>query len=368
MRDPFILDEKLSQFVSSTQDSVLLSSEFLFDEIMQWCDADECGSYPLKLDAVVKKHGFESLSVLLFIRNPISHASSLWQQRIKRHGETRYLADFLNDGAIPYPLLVSRFLDVLEKVPCARVFVRNYSLVSSELLSTVSHWLGAERHLFKLPQISIVNRSLTFGELELQRQLNIEIGISGELLSDRFCQELPNIPADIFPIPLADQKAYWETLATPVLNVNSRINKSQGYQFDQVHDVTDQQSFDLNSKQLAIVARSIKDAVALDSTVALQAALTECGGLRAEREALRGERDALRGERDALLGERDALIDQREAVIRENAVLRERRDIAISKVQELKRWPLKYFCKQFLGKARRLVKRTLSSGAEIPRH
>jgi hypothetical protein len=258
LRDPLVLDERLSQFASHTENSVLLSSEFLFDEILSWADGTSTESHIVNLQHIVEKHGFESISVLLFIRNPISHASSLWQQRVKRHGEVRSLAEFIREGSLAHPPLVLRLLVTLDKVPRARVAVRNYSSVSSDLLAPVTEWLGVRRETFSLPSVNNINRSLTFGELELQRQLNMEIGVSGDLLIDRLCEELPDIKADTFPVPHELQRWYWESLESSVKEVNARIAEPHKYRFDQVFGVRDQKDYRFESAQLSVIARSIK--------------------------------------------------------------------------------------------------------------
>ena len=363
-RDPFILDEKLTRLGSDTPDSVLLSSEWLFDEIIGWSNADPDNSYPMRLDEVVRKHGFEDISVLLFIRNPISHASSLWQQVVKRHGETRQFADFLK-VLKPFPPRVALFLDILEQVTCAQVFVRNYSLVGSDLVSTTSDWLGIDKGLLELPPVKIVNRSLTLGELELQRHLNIELGPSGELWSNPVCEELPNLKADIFPISPKDQMAHWESLADWVQNVNSRIEESQGYKLDQICDGPQEENFMLNSAQMAVLARSFKTNEAAQ-TAALRAALTNSDALRADRDALRADRDALRADRDALSAARDALITQQEANFRERDILIARRNSLKTECDELRSKPLRQFCKRILNKAQNLKGRDLRHRTNIP--
>jgi len=56
---------------------VVLSSEEFFPRLAQYDD-------PAVLPRAARAAGFERVAILMFVRNPVGHAASLWQQYLKR--------------------------------------------------------------------------------------------------------------------------------------------------------------------------------------------------------------------------------------------------------------------------------------------
>ena len=80
----------------------VLSSEEFFPRLARYED-------PAVLPRAALAAGFGRIEILLFIRNPVGHAASLWQQYVKTGGGTAPIEAFFEKYSVPE--LVARFLD-----------------------------------------------------------------------------------------------------------------------------------------------------------------------------------------------------------------------------------------------------------------
>src|SRR5699024_2202324 len=126
----------------------------------------------------------------LFIRDPIEHASSWYQQSIKRAGNTGSIDSWYETEYID-PIRVGNIIDLVAHEPNIDLTVWNYSKRKHDLLALVAQWLDIPADSLATPPHAVVNRSLTSGELEMQRAINRYLGRSGRLVSDRLCNRLP---------------------------------------------------------------------------------------------------------------------------------------------------------------------------------
>lgn len=207
----------------------------------------------------MKAHGFERVSVLLFIRNPISHFSSAYQQQVKRLGATETIDERADKYFLPNTVLT--FLKQAKAHPEITVEVRNYSVVGHDLRGVVSDWLRVPQAELTSPEIGRINRSMTAAELELQRCLNMVLGPCGDLLSDPLCEKLPHIPSDpIHPSPQA-QDRLWRRLRPSMEGVNEQIKILHHYRFDRIDGWKPPDRHHFSSDQLHVIGNSIGKAI-----------------------------------------------------------------------------------------------------------
>ena len=134
------------------------------------------------------------LHVLLYLRDPVDHAVSHYQQSVKRGNYTGTLADSL--GLYRLPAQTLRVLEVLRGAG-AEVTILNYSRHRARLLPTLENWLGLAPGTLEIPPVAQVNRSPTRAELELQRLVNAsEARQSWRVVSDPLCNQLPEIRSE----------------------------------------------------------------------------------------------------------------------------------------------------------------------------
>lgn len=176
---------------------VLLSSEVLFHDILD-------GKLDGLLEALQNSQ-FESINILVFIRDLVEHASSSYQQMVKRGGATASVEDVFS--RYRQPELVSKFIDRFQELSGFNITIRNYSNCKESLLDEVEEWLDLPEKTLKEPSIKNINRSMTRSELRFQKGVNGYLGKSGQLVSDRLCNSLPDIASEQALPSEDDQKA-----------------------------------------------------------------------------------------------------------------------------------------------------------------
>ena len=231
--------------------AVLFSRERLFHELLDHKDVLDglrgCGV---------------PVQVVLFIRNPVSHAVSRYCQDVKRGGFTSELPESLK--AYDFPRKVTAFLDHMNArdVP---VTVRNYSVHAGRLLKTVWDGLGLNVDAMVEPLVRRVNRSMTRSEIAIQKAFNAIYGhMSSRFISDRLCDELPDFPVEGGPpLTRADYDRFVDHVQPMIEDANTRIAVNERYvieAFDtlQTWSDTDERGLDLNTAQVDVLRRSIK--------------------------------------------------------------------------------------------------------------
>jgi hypothetical protein len=195
------------------------------------------------LSRIAEQHGFGRVSVLLFIRDPMGHVSSAWQQAVKRGGACQGIEDFYREYVFlqednyrkyAFPPNVACTLETLAKCNGVEVRVRNYSRCKGRLLEETAAWLGLPKDALKQPTATRVNRSMTSAELVLQMALNSQLGHSGRLLSDPLCEQLTDIEPDVIRPSLAVQEHCWNALSDAIERVNAHVPEEHRYQYDPV--------------------------------------------------------------------------------------------------------------------------------------
>lgn len=154
------------------------------------------------------------LKVLCFLRDPVDHAVSVYQQRVKRGGYTGTLADSLDKYEIP-----GRTVAVLQALRDmgAEITVLNYSRHRDDLLPVMERWLDLPADALTRPAVGQVNRSMTNAELEFQRLMNTHMGTAaGRFVSDPLCNQLPDIKSERPPLDEPSLAAFLDRMATEI--------------------------------------------------------------------------------------------------------------------------------------------------------
>lgn len=199
-----------------------------------------------------------SINILLFLRDPVEHCCSRYQQLIKRGGRTESIEETFDSYDIPEKVNV--VLDYIDGLG-ANVEVVNYSVNKGSLLKCVESWLSLPSDTLELPPHPVVNRSLTKSELMLQRELNAQVGDKcGNIIADQLCNQLPSIKSSDIRPPLDIQSRLWDRLESDIDKVNSRIPSDAVYKRER--DVKpsadpDSDDFSFNKDQLRIIAESL---------------------------------------------------------------------------------------------------------------
>lgn len=222
------LDRQLSQKYLKNKKAALFSSEFiplLFVE----SNGQEY------LETIAAKYGFDTINILLFVRNPISMAVSALQQGIKNRGVQIEVLDSAqkNSNNIHKKLItIEDFIIRLKNCKKVTLTIRNYSYCSHRLMEEVASWLVVPVENFRLSTLKRVNRSLTYSELIFQSSLNKVLGSSGNFFAHALCERLTDVEPEKLLPPLSVQQAIWNEVKDTIERLNKDIPENQRYQCD----------------------------------------------------------------------------------------------------------------------------------------
>lgn len=175
------------EYRGSEYNTVLFSSELFFNDFREGTD------FYNKLRSLDGE-----ITILCFTRDLFDHFRSSYGQYIKRGNGTISIEEFANKYKVY--LNLKKVLDVVESLQI-KIVIRNYSHCFSNLEDTfVELILGdrAKAFLEEAKYINVkVNRSLTYGELEVQRLFNLYAHQStSAFVSDIMVDNLPNLVSD----------------------------------------------------------------------------------------------------------------------------------------------------------------------------
>lgn len=230
----------------------LFSDENLFQRLIT-------PSFVEQLEARKRELAVSQVSILLFIRDPLDHACSGYQQTIKRGGKTWSVDEFFENYHLPRR--VRRFMDDYAQAGVS-LHVRNYSRCRSHLLAEVESWLQCAPLIE--PPTPVVNRSLTRAELAFQRSLNAQLEGGAHFVADALCEKLPEIQAEPVRPSMAAQKALLARLNDAIVAVNERLPESQRYATELLPDQTpDNDSLlNLSVEQIDVIAAALGGKIA----------------------------------------------------------------------------------------------------------
>lgn len=245
---PLKLVATARQALEQAENAVLLSNENLFHTFL---NDPELMTQVTELGARVH--------IVLFTRNPLDHAMSVYGQSVKRGGATHSFEEFLPSYRIPAKVV--QFVTMARAVD-ARVSVLNYSNHANHLTHSFADVLGIDAARLIQPPVARVNRSLTRSELELQRLFNAHWGRkSSRFVSDALCNDLPDIPSEALAISEHAFGQFTARMAEAVSEVNALVDAGEAYVMQPVGEVvrSDAQDahFTFTTAQLDVIARSV---------------------------------------------------------------------------------------------------------------
>ncbi|MEM8728284.1 MAG: hypothetical protein AAGF79_00075 [Pseudomonadota bacterium] len=179
------------------------------------------------LAAFCAHHDIGQVEVLMFLRDPILHAESTYQQMVKRGGITEDVDPTFEQYV--QPQLVCDALDRdFGPVPL-RWHVFNYDRNKTALLEIAERFLGLPAGVLERGGDPVVNRSMTAGELMVLRGLNAQDPKAAQALADAWCNEVPDVDSEpAFPSrPI--QKAMLRRQAEAIKEIHTRLDPAQQY-------------------------------------------------------------------------------------------------------------------------------------------
>ena len=210
-------DDWTRHFADTGSENILISAEHLIKKVVA-SPEEELG----KWEAWGRDLGAERIAVLLFIRDPVDHAASVFQQAFKTGKiQAASLSQFFLDYNRP-----RNHLDAIRNLMANGSFevsVFNYSRCKSDLGSVAASWLGVDPETFKEAPASVVNRGLTFAELRLVGSLARIEPTSGLSLGNAFSNSLPDLkPFRVLPSEDV-QKQMLEKLAPAMAEIEKIV-------------------------------------------------------------------------------------------------------------------------------------------------
>jgi len=247
--------EAMDQGAAAPPGDLVFSSEYLCRDLAR-------PEFRARLQDFLDQGGFGRLCVLLLLRDPVSMASSSYQQQVKAGGLGLSLDEFA--GTWDQLWLVEPALDFLDTLPCAEVSVHNYAMVKDRLLALVEGWLGLPGALHLRPVSGRVNRSLAPAELELQRQINLRITSESDVqwarqFSAELVRRLPDLPCRPGRPSLEVQLALWERLGPVIGRINARVPEAARYLRERDIGAAAPADTQLSDEQLAVLAGILVD-------------------------------------------------------------------------------------------------------------
>lgn len=203
------------------RDKVFFSAERLFRSFAQEKEWEQ------RLIAFCSHHDVGAVEVLMFLRDPIPHAESSYQQMVKRGGATESV-DKTFENYVQPELVRAALTRQYGDLPI-RWHVYNYDRHKTELIELTESFLGLPEGTLVRGDDRPVNRSMTAGELNILRGLNGHDPVAASLLADALCNDVPEVKSEtVFPTH-AVQKAMLARLAEAIADVDGMIDPAEHY-------------------------------------------------------------------------------------------------------------------------------------------
>jgi hypothetical protein len=223
MGNGYVLEEALASWrpawqlrqLAGDQPTLLFSGEQLIKT---------CASWLPRLVQLAPAAGIERVDLLLFVRDPLEHAHSLYGEMVKAHGYSGSLDQWISASHGVLPKL-ERFLALQAQMPTSHLCVHNYSRAPGQLLEQCGQWLGLPADAWTAPAAgrARVNRSLSQAELRLMRVLNARLGPAAAAVGRALveCCAAPAEPAVV--AGLEAQASFIERLTPLVQQLNPQL-------------------------------------------------------------------------------------------------------------------------------------------------
>lgn len=234
-RATLLADASYHALVTEGSDTVVLSAERLFFPLSDGAD----------LFASYAPH-FDTVNIVLFIRDPLEFVTSWYTQRVKRGDFTGSLDDFVMASGF-FTSHMDRIEGILDLCARAgyRLTVRNYSRLAVPLDDVIEGVLGLSRGTLIRPPSRKVNRGLTRSELYLQQRLHHHLGrefnlflgtkrvtsrgIAYEIVAKALCTGLPELDAEYAALSAPVHEEFCRRIDAGIAKVNARLPESERY-------------------------------------------------------------------------------------------------------------------------------------------
>lgn len=174
--------------------------------------------------------GFDEVKILLFVRNPLDHAVSLWNQLSKSHYKILYpkLDDYFREYS--FPATIQEYLEKILKEEKVTLEVYNYDSCKKQMLPITERWLGLEPGFFSKSDEEVVNRSLHPEELDVLIRHKIKVD-SGETLKNDLMEATGHSTSSLFVPLLSVQQEMWERNHRHIAFINALLPETEKLQF-----------------------------------------------------------------------------------------------------------------------------------------
>ena len=254
----------LRKMVTRGDETLLLSNEGLFFRLK-----------PHGLLDVMRENAPEAdFEVLIYVRDPMDHAVSKYQQQVKRGGSTETFEEFLK--TYNHPAVVANFIRWLEAQDIP-VHVRNYSRHRSDLLQSFEALLGVSTSVLTPPDVKNVNRSMTNSEIALQIAFNkTMLTAASKFISDPLCEQLPNIRSERPEATPEALDAFLKRMTRLISQhgLDARLGEAERYHIPPLDEVTarfdapdPERTFSFSRAQLEVLVASVSEEIRTGSSV-----------------------------------------------------------------------------------------------------
>lgn len=208
-------------------DSLLLSAEVIFESIVLALN-ESPGKIEQELE-YIRSLGFTEIHFLLLIRSPVERIVSRLNQRIKMGihdsmpDENHYQSFALESSFRK----VSQFLDFLENRPDCTLTLLNYEAIKNDIITALGNWLKLPSGALKSPEVSRINRSLTYQELYTLTRIKGSGRSNIPSIGFNWIRELPDLEVKKI-YPSADiQEMIWQINEPYLKRINSILPEDQ---------------------------------------------------------------------------------------------------------------------------------------------
>lgn len=212
-----------------------------------------------RLYETVVRLGFSDVRILVYVRDPMQSGVSYWLQKVKRHGNTLDLDDFLVETRFVQErmAMTAELLELLSKRKGFSINAFNYASCKSDILSSVCRWLEVDRVILSTPPVQRVNRSLDPGEARLQLELNRVLGPYARFLGKALTERITDIDPEKPSPSQGVQESIWEEVKPYLERINRFLPEGEGLVFDRMTSSGESGSYRFTEEQIRVIAETL---------------------------------------------------------------------------------------------------------------
>lgn len=215
--------------------------------------------YRQKLEKALEYFNFSKVRILLFLRDPIDAAVSMWLQVVKRNGCVDNMATFLTDSGYieKHMKLTAQALESLSQMNRVDVIALNYTKFKGDILGAVGRWLEIDKKRLITPKAEAINRSLDSGEVRLQLELNRILGNSAHILGKALSEQITDVKPWKPSVPLDLRYSLWKQVEPWVEVINRYLPNGHELYFALGETAGEHQEYMFSNQQLKIISETI---------------------------------------------------------------------------------------------------------------